>query len=176
MKNKKKFINVSNNGFTLIEVIIVIAIISIISTGAILTVSHIGYMNTEKTAKIINMEMETVRMATMTKSESYYLYLYKIDGTLYMKTSTESMGNNAGLNESSGKKLAVNCSVAYQLFEDEDTEPTGELSLSDGAFLQISFIRSSGAFSSGYKYIKITNGNHSSKIDSIKETGRHLVE
>lgn len=158
-----------NKGFSLVEMIITIAIISIVTTGSLVISRRIGYADTMKAAKTVDSAMDKLRLETMSKDKRQYMYLYKVDNSIYMKVSSDPDAISAGLDSDSGKKLGSNISISV-----DDPSGTDRL-IGDGENISISFTRSSGAFTSNYEYIKFIYSTNTSVIHCIIETGRHWV-
>lgn len=165
--------SIRNKGFSLIEMIIVLAILTIVSTGAIIGIRSIGYANTVNAAKRVDSVMDKVRLETMTRDAKQYLYLYNRDGVLYMRTDTTEITDPVSLTEATGTRLAHRVTLAYKKPGDGD-----ETVLGNGGYLCITFLRSSGAFSldSDYEYLKFTGSGKEAVIRCYMETGRHYVE
>ncbi|ROR30642.1 prepilin-type N-terminal cleavage/methylation domain-containing protein [Mobilisporobacter senegalensis] len=159
----------NNKGYTLIELIITLAILTIITTGAVAMASRITFADTTKAAKIVDSTMDKLRLETMTKSTKQYLHLYTYDNSIYIKVSDKSDPSLAGLDSDSGKKIGGRMSVYYI-----GASGTEELLGTDNSIV-IGFERSSGAFSSDYDTIRFEYGGKSSTIYCIKATGRHYV-
>lgn len=158
-----------NKGYTLIELIIVLGIVAIITTGALILPNRITMADTKKAAKSVDAVLERLRLDTMAKSTKSYLHIYYYDNGVYMKVSSEQNSALAELDSDSGKKIGRKMSIYY-------TENGGtEKLLESGESIVISFNRSSGAFSSNYSSIKFTYSDRSSVIQFVKETGRHEV-
>lgn len=172
MKNRHKGKNrhLGNKGVSLIEIIIVIAIIVLASSVTISLVGQLGYARTQKAAKTINITMDKLRMETMSKGISYKLFLYLAEGDLYMKILKE--GDAIALNKDSGEKLSADCQVKYQ--KEGSLEEVLEEGV--GKYIAISFSKSSGAFTSDYAWLSITNSKHRSVLQFVKETGKHWIE
>lgn len=165
---------INNKAFTLIELIIVIAIMAILTTGVIIGIRSITSANTINAAERIDAAMSKLRLENMTKTTKSYLYIYNIDEVLYMNTSVSDNAavGSGGIDAASGTRLANNVSLSTKTFS--GTQDNVE----DGEAVIISFSRSSGAFRSDYEYLILTGiGNgKTSTIHCIKETGKHYVE
>lgn len=161
-----------HRGMSMIELIIVMAIIAIISTGSIAIYSSMGYANTMKAAKLINSKLSKARMDTMSKNQRIYIYLYQIDGKLYSRQAIDgglSLDHGGGL-DSDEASLLSNISLSY-------IDHSGVIhKLEDNQWIYISFIKGSGAFDSYYSKLIFKSRNSSSTITCIKETGRHWVD
>lgn len=65
------------SGFTLVELIITIAIMAILSTVVVVGFGTIGQANARKTAQKIDGKISTLQTSSMTKAGQPYLYIYK---------------------------------------------------------------------------------------------------
>ena len=172
MKNRHKLRirQLGDKGVSLIEMIIVIAIITLASSVTISLIGQLSFARTQKAAKTINITLDKLRMETMSKGISYKMYLYLVDGDLYMKILKD--GDTITLTKDSGEKLSVDCQVRCK------REGTVEEVLEEGVgkYIAFSFSKSSGAFTSNYEWVSISNAKHNSKLHFIKETGKHWIE
>lgn len=158
-----------NKGFSVIEMIVTVAVLAIIGTGTITLLSRIGYANTMKAANKIDSLMDKVRIETMSKEQKQYLYLYNMEDVIYMKVSTEQNSELAVLDDMTGEKIGKNIVIYYK-------SPSEVEKVLEEESLCISFERSSGAFSSDYETIKFVSSGKTAMITFVKETGRHWLE
>lgn len=172
MKNRHKLQigHLGNKGVSLVEMIIVIAIIALASSVTISLIGQLGFAKTQKAAKTINITMDKLRMETMSKGISYKLYLYLVENDLYMKILKD--GDTLTLTKENGEKLMVDCQVKFK------SEGLAEevLQEGEGRYITISFSKSSGAFTSNYEWISINHVKHNSILRFVKETGKHWIE
>lgn len=159
----------NNKGYTLVELIITLAILMVITTGTVALTSRITFADTRKTAKIVDSTMDKLRLETMTKDVKQYLHLYTSNDSVYIKASEEMEPSLAGLDSDSGKKIG-----GRMLVYNKEVGKTEKL-LKSGESIVIGFERSSGAFTSDYETIRFEYGERSSTIYCIKITGRHYV-
>ncbi|NLP15822.1 MAG: hypothetical protein GX379_02110 [Clostridiales bacterium] len=163
----------NNGGMSFIELVLVIVILSLVTTGGIAIYKSLGFANTKKAANLINDSLSKARIDTMSKKGTQYLYLYQIDGKLYSKVSTEgalSVGVPGELTATEGKGFSRNISLRYKTGAGTTHE------LADDESICLYFAKASGAFVSDYSEIILISGNNSSVITCIKETGRHWVD
>ena len=159
----------NEKGFTLIELIIVISILAIISSGIFYLVTTISYMDPFKAATILNHTMEKVRIESMSKTEKSYLYIYNKDDVIYFKVSSNHDASMAGLDVESGTKLGKGIDVYYKEVDGVETK------LEDDKTFCLYFEKSSGAFASDIEYIKCTSRGKQATLFCIKETGRRVI-
>ena len=70
MKNRKK-------GFTMLELIIVIAILGIFTALTSLTFAYIRSGNVKSAAKTVDATLDTLRIETMSRFKTPKMYIYK---------------------------------------------------------------------------------------------------
>ncbi len=167
--DKKKNMAKQNLGFTLIELIVIVAIIGIVSVGGTMAISTVYNADALKVAKKIESAMTTARMETMSKADKQYLYLYVIDNSLYMKQSSADTGIVAILDENTGIKLSSRVNVVY-------SNSGYNLNLIEGAPLRIGYLRSTGAFDSNLNSITLKNTSKEYIISCVTETGKHWIK
>lgn len=159
----------NEKGFTLIELIIVISILAIISSGIAYLVTTISYMDPFKAATMLNHTMEKVCIESMSKTEKSYLYIYNKDEAIYYKVSSNSDAERAGLDVESGTKLGKGINVYYTEIDGVETK------LEDDGTICVYFTKSSGAFASDIEYIRCTARGKQATLFCVKETGRRMI-
>lgn len=163
-----------NKGFTMVEVILVVAILAILSVGAATSIGYIHYGNTKKCAEAISSGLDETRIDTMSRADKPYLYLYRYNSVYYILKSTEKgrTVDNGQLRENGTRigngRLAISCKVAGG----------GSQLLDNNNYIRIAFLKSTGAFdSSAGNYEEIlVEGNASYTIHLVQETGKHYME
>lgn len=79
-------------GFSLIELIITIALIGILTGSAVVMIGHIRYADTKKVAEKIDIELSNLRLATMSQKEQKFLYIYLQTDGYYMNVLNKAPG------------------------------------------------------------------------------------
>ncbi len=74
-----------NRGFSLIEMIIVIAIAAILVGSSLVMVRQISFANTEKTTETIASMLDRYRITAMGKTGKWYIYIYHLSDGCYIK-------------------------------------------------------------------------------------------
>jgi hypothetical protein len=150
--------------------IIIIAIIALASSVTISLTGQLSFARTQRATKTINITLDKLRMETMSKGISYKMYLYLAESDLYMKILKD--GDTITLTKDNGEKLSVDCQVRYK------REGIAEEILEEGVgkYIAISFSKSSGAFTSNYEWVSISNAKHTSILQFVRETGKHWIE
>ncbi|MBR4734195.1 MAG: prepilin-type N-terminal cleavage/methylation domain-containing protein [Lachnospiraceae bacterium] len=86
-------------GFTIVELVIVTAIVTIMASLSLTMLGRIKYANTEKMVNYVYDALKKLQITAMSKSDPYYLHIYKEGDEYYYITSTSStylssMGTN----------------------------------------------------------------------------------
>lgn len=179
----------NNKGFSLIEIIITLAIMGVLTGMISLSFSYIQHANTRSAAKTVDSTISKLKFDVMSKQDKPYLYLYQIDGNCYMKVTTNSKGDD--LDKATGKLLcnsAVSVLVKRYQCDSTGSEISGteeeKSLLALGSKIRISFTKSSGAFITddisgtkyGYKQIAFGDSVGDFTINLVKDTGKHYIE
>lgn len=72
-------------GFSLVELIVVIAIIGVLAGGTVTLISHIQYANTQRAVQAVSDMLNRTRITSMSRQGPQYLYIYRLDDGYYMK-------------------------------------------------------------------------------------------
>jgi len=172
MDNRKRL---DNKGFTLVEMLVVVAIIAVVTGIFTLGFSLISTKHVDQCAKKIQMSLESCRTTTMGKLDAY-LHFYTYDGKIIVsKNIVTATGTNSTVSELGGNNLSVKYVVT-------DGASSSEHTLGSTA-LEIKFDRASGSLKpySGSSYISefiVTNtsGTKTLHVKIDKLTGRVTVE
>lgn len=166
----------SEAGVTLVEIIIVIAIIGILAASSILMIGHLHYADTERVVKNIDSSMNELQMKNISKAEQSYLYIYHLSDGYYMRTLTDDMDSfdSTKLNRS-GTKLSNNTIEIYGIGTDVGAS---RITL-DGTtnYIRISYTKA-GNFDSGKTNISRLeiDGTPHKTLNLVFDTGKHFIE
>ena len=94
-------------GFTLVELVIVAAIVSIMAALSLTMLARIKYTNTEKMVTYVTDSFSKIQILAMSKETPRYLHVYRLDGDYYVCIN-ESATSTAGKN---GTSLGSNVKV-----------------------------------------------------------------
>lgn len=174
-----------NKGFSMIELILVIAIMGIATAMISIGFGYITHANTKSTAKRLNAELSQLQINTMSRKEHPYMYLYKMGDGYYIKYSTKEKDTN--LTSSNGKLIGNSKIVirykGYKVdLHDKKMEEFSE-TLRDGTPIRLGFKKDSGAFighdGKRYTEILVTNTQKNASSYTVKmyqATGKHYLE
>ena len=113
----------NQNGITLVEIIIVIAIVGILASTAVMMIGHLHYADTQKVVKTLDSSLNELPVKTMSKTGVYYMYVYHLSDVYYVQILSENLSAfDASRLTRDGKKLSNNtisiCQDGVELPED----------------------------------------------------------
>lgn len=160
-----------NKGFSMVELIITIAIMAILTGSFVGAAGYLKYANAKAGAKKINTELSELRIDSMSKMNTPYMYLYNIDGTTYMKVVTGDRADKAKENGLLDKNTT-------KIGNSQVTVSCDGTKITDGQTVTITMDKSTGAFLSSPQKIEVASvdGKNSYVIKLVKSTGRHYIE
>lgn len=150
-------------GFSLIELVIVIVIMSILTGGIALTYSLVRSADTEGTAYDIDSNLTILKSRNMGRNKPLYLQLYRYSGDIFVDYTEEKSYTPKGNGEVIGDSaVTLSCDGTI---------------LPDGSVTTIGIRKKDGAFSEGPKEITVTGDDGTSYVVYlITDTGKHYVE
>lgn len=174
-----------NEGFTLIEILVVVAIMAILSTSLAVGLNKVSYANFQKAASQVYNEFNDCRSICMSHAAPVYTYIYNKNGEIYIFTSAEGSLAYPTL-ATKGKKIA-NTAVEL-LYVNSTGDPDTDSSyteLTNGQMIVVSF-KMNGSFKTSeagtntafYKAIRLKKKGSSLKKDvlMIQETGKRFMQ
>lgn len=94
-------------GITLVEIIIVIAIIGILASTSVMMIGHLHYADTQKVVKTLDSTLDQLQVKAISKSGNYYLYIYRLTNGYYVKILPDNLSAFDGtLLDGDGTKLS----------------------------------------------------------------------
>lgn len=160
----------NQKGMSLIEIIIVFAMIGILASTAVLYMGHLRAANTKKAAELVNTALNKLQVRTMSKANTPYLYIYHLSDGCYMKVIEEKLTSfDSARMDSNGTKLGSD-SIAIYMDSETGTQVNGN------DFIRIVYTKASG-FGDDTTVSKIVmKGSSTCQIKLMKETGKHVME
>lgn len=186
-----------NKGFSLIELIIVIAIIGIMTTGVIVAVGSSDGRQLDKCVKLVDSTLNKTMVQAMSKGDVAGVLIYQLNGTYYASIVSESCYDSGTGNyrlEDDNIIQTVNLGnsnleITFQYIGTDGTtvapvkltDQTNQWNLSSAA--QLLFNRSTGeikkvtvsGIESYYSGITITSGSKNKEIVIYSATGKHEI-
>lgn len=116
----------NQKGFSLVETIIVIALVAILAGSTIAMVGHIRYANTKKVAEEVDNALSRLRLDTISREweERQYLYIYQLpnDG-YYMKLLKEEVAPTVGPTDNLNGNGTRLCGNNVKFYKEGETDP-----------------------------------------------------
>lgn len=168
----------NQKGYTLVELIICIAMIGVLAGGTCISYRLLGYADTRRCAGKMEDALNRLRLETMSKQGYHYLVIqWKADeNSYYMNevTSDEILDkdNWSAQSDKISKKIAGNKITISCL----DQSGSTVIINSENPCILISFHSDSGAFESRWKQITVSSDAGTVTLHMITATGRHYIE
>lgn len=157
----------NQKGFSLIEMLVTVAIISILAGVSIRIVGYLRVANAEKTVQSIEKACTKLQATSMSKADKTYLYIYMNDGQYYYTFSTTDCdAYTAAVMKKDGDPIGKGIKITREA-SGTVNEVTG------GVFIKIAYKRD-GTFDSAKTNcdaIKIEGGSIE-RLKLIKDTGK----
>lgn len=172
------------DGFTMVEMIITIAISAILVGTAVATFGYINSGNAKRSAARFNSKLNTAQTETMMLEKPTYLYLYKVsDGSVKCILLKDNCQTRNDLNSKltgltptdvGGSGVSVRAKI----------EGGGTYTLGDNNMIKVAFDKASGAYKTAnfgddtnsdfYNEIEFS-GRQKFKVSLVKMTGKHVM-
>lgn len=159
-----------NKGFSLIEVIIAIAIIAIMTVGGIAGFGYLNLANASKCASKIDSGLTVLKSKNMANASPAYMHLYYYDGDYYILYDDTKEFIPDATNYEQGEQIGnANITISF-----DDTD----ISELDNQCVNIGMRKKDGAFTyTSDPTSKITvSGQTSYDIILVTSTGKHFRE
>lgn len=164
-----------NRGVTLVEILLVIAIMSIMVTVTSAGISLIYSRDAEKSAKYINSALEKAKMLSLSKKGTCTLSVNGANHTLFINFSTEGTVEEIGLPEN----VTIAVSAWGSARHTEGEKVTIEFDKTSGRVKEVA-IDDAVLADEDYYMVKINAQANSSKKQAevllVKATGKHYIE
>ena len=160
-------------GVTLIEIIIVLAIIGILASVSVLLIGHLHYADTERVINNIDTSMNELQIKNISKAEQSYLYIYHLSDGYYMRILSDDLsGFDSSKLNGDGTKLSNNTIEIY------GTDAGGSRVAIKGTanYIKVSYTKS-GSFDSSKTNVKeiAIEGTPQQTLTLVFDTGKHFI-
>lgn len=160
-------------GVTLIEIIIVLAIIGILASASVLLIGHLHYADTERVINNIDTSMNELQIKNISKAEQSYLYIYHLSDGYYMRILSDDLsGFDSSKLNGDGTKLSNNTIEIY------GTDAGGSRVAIKGTanYIKVSYTKS-GSFDSSRTNVKeiAIEGTPQQTLTLVFDTGKHFI-
>lgn len=160
-------------GVTLVEIIIVLAIIGILASASVLLIGHLHYADTERVINNIDTSMNELQIKNISKAEQSYLYIYHLSDGYYMRILSDDLsGFDSSKLNGDGTKLSNNTIEIY------GTDAGGSRVAIKGTanYIKVSYTKS-GSFDSSKTNVKeiVIEGTPQQTLTLVFDTGKHFI-
>lgn len=161
-------------GVTLVEIIIVIAIIGILASTSVLLLGHLHYADTEKVVKTLDSSLNELQVKNMSKADASYLYVYHLGNGYYFKILSDDLSGFDGSKlDSSGTRLSNNTIEIYG----QDSSGTRITIKNTTNIIKVSYTKSATFDTAATNVQKIViDGTPKHSIDLVYDTGKHFMD
>ena len=162
----------NNSGFSLIEVIVVIAIIAIMTVGATAGFGFLDLASSSKCAAKIDTGLSKLKSKNMSMTSSMYMHLYSYDDEYYVLFNGSSAFSPNGSNYTDGERIGNEKLKIY--FDDQD--------LAVRSCVSIGVRRKDGAFTntltptSTIKIVREADNSTAHTVTLVTATGKHFID
>jgi len=156
-----------NAGFTLVELIVIIAILAIMVGGVTIGISIMRKKNVEKAAKNINYKMTQLRSWNMSKDNTRDLTIKKASGEF-----------NLDDDEVNEKILDDTTNIEYVLDDGSATSVNQSIAIKFQRNGTIKFVIDNDTTHpiDNVEKLKLSNGSKTVNITMVADTGKHFIE
>lgn len=169
-----------NKGFSIIEIIVTLAIMAIITASAVSIYSWISKNKIRSMAGNVNSAISDVRSKTLSKSGNWQLIIKKDSTGKYVAiiNQTDNAGNVSSENKTIADygKISVMTLHAGVYTLDEQFELHISFKKADGSVDEMAVYRSGTRIDEIKGEIKLEYSNLSRTVKLIKNTGKHYTE
>lgn len=157
----------NNEGFSLVELIIIIGIIAVVTSVAYFGFGYLSMARAKGCATRINSGLSTAKTQTMSKALPSNLFIYKYDDNYYLKYSE----NDTVALDEDGEKIGSGA-ISITMKDASGSTTT----LANGSSYRIKIARHDGSYKEAPQTITITDSSSTYIVYLVRDTGKHFIE
>lgn len=159
----------NNKGYSLVEIIIVMAIIGVVGSAGTISFRMIYNARVTTVARKVHSYCKTVRLNNMTKAQMKYIHIFKdsSDGTYYINIDEQQ-----NIDTSVKKEEIGNATLGVRYVVDSSSLSADEITIFFGRNGQCEVIDNAGNPISNVKQLKFTNGSRTAELNISTVTGK----
>ena len=89
--NRTRRLKRNRNGFSMVEIIIVIAVMGLLASSAFSLTNYLKYADVQKALKTIEDQINKLQVTSMSKKDKQEIRIYKVGNDTYLKVGPASM-------------------------------------------------------------------------------------
>lgn len=163
----------NQKGVTLVEIILVIAIIGILASTSVMLIGHLRYADTQKAVETVDSSLDKLQVQTMSKAVTPNLYIYHLSDGYYLKIMNDDIKSfDSTKFDKKGVKLSNNRVDIYMESKDAANKVDG------AKFIKVVY-KKSASFDKETNKTNVSDividgvGTYTVKL--IEETGKHFI-
>lgn len=172
MPGMKKIQGFSNQGFSLIEVIIAIAVLAVMSVGAIGAMGYLSMANSSKCVSRLDSGFTQLKSRNAAEASAVYMHLYRYKNTYYIQFNEQSSFTPDDTNYEAGEEIANSrLTISYQ-----DGDAPSSVTIQNGDCKSFGIRKKDGSFVGATEptcVISVT-GQTTYKLTLVTNTGKHF--
>lgn len=170
MKKNQGF---SNQGFSLIELVIAIAILAIMCVGGMSAMGYLSMANSSKCVSRLDSSFTQLKSRNAAEANAVYLHLYRYKSTYYVQFNNQSSFTPDDTNYKDGEEIANSrLTISYQ----EGNAPAASVTIGNGDCKTFSIRKKDGSFTGTAEPTCVISviGQSTYKLTLVTNTGKHF--
>ena len=161
----------NNKGFSLVELLVIIAILGIVSTGAVMSYKAIYNAKVSTACGVVSSYTKSVRLNNMTKAEMKYIHIYENGGQHYV-----NVDGNLTIDTSIKKEKIGSAGMVIDYLGTSGTAtgtvPSTGITITFNRSGQCEYYNSASTKINNITGLTFTNGTRTSTLRIVEATGK----